>query len=423
MKSDEKKKRKSVTDKIINPKKEELAPTIVRWIQLLKALKLRQLKSNIDDEMNNYEINKNINDKLLLFLDDELKENEISEKIDELKNSKVELLFEIHKQNMNNLQKKFEQDIQKIFQDYEKDETILLNNRKDLIKDINRIYQRIEEYKKKRKKKVEEEEQEIMENIYKNYIGERYIINYNIEKFKKDDENLNTILIENQKTLNEENEHFNTIQMELEKSIKKLHSKEKEVHDLQLKIDGWKLKLENEVNIYEGQIEKLKNEKTLLLNHIKAIKLILQKLKHNDKQRLIDISVNLNNCLDKLQEDTTLANKIINFNNLCRKYETDREKHFLLLETSDEKKEPSEKENEFPYMDSFKMNDKNFLLFENFFKRQNKVVLDLMILKKQLQELKRKNKQYKSQIHHLKNKYDVQKKVQITEKDFLVNVS
>lgn len=416
------KKKSQEKEKIgIKEKTEELDPTITRWIQLLKALKLKQLKTSIDTEINTYEINKNVNDKLVIFLDEELKEDEMLQKIDELKNSKLESVVAIHKENMNILQEKFEKDILQMFKDYERDEEILLNNKKHLINDINKFYQNMEEEKQKRKEDIEKEDHNTMEEIYKNYIVERYIMNYNVDKFKEDDENFNNIIMENQNMLNEENEHYSTIQMEYEKNKKKLQSKEKEIHDLQLNIDSWKLKLENEMNIYEGQIEKLKNEKMLLLNHIRAIKLILQKIKHNDKQRLIDISTNLNNCIEKLEENTALANKLINFNNLCRKYEADREKHLISLPSVDKKEvwNSEEKQN----MDSFSMmNDKNARIFENFFKRQNKVVLDLMILKNHLQELKKKNKKYKTEINELKMKQEVHKKVQMT-KDLIINAS
>ncbi|SBT75033.1 hypothetical protein PMLGA01_050026000 [Plasmodium malariae] len=86
------------------------------------------------------------------------------------------------------------------------------------------------------------------------------------------------------------------------------------------------------------QIERLRNEKTQLLNHIRAIKLILQKLKHNDKQRLIDITVNSSKCISKLEENISLANKLINTNNLCRKYETEREQIFSSLDSMKQNK-------------------------------------------------------------------------------------
>ncbi|CRG98985.1 conserved Plasmodium protein, unknown function [Plasmodium relictum] len=411
--------------KLLNKKKNDQPATILRWIQLLRNLKLKQLKKNIDEEISNYEINKNINDKLLLFLNDDLEENKILEKIDELKNSKLSLLVDIHKENMNNLQKKFEEEIYRMFSDFEKDQKILLENRNSIIHNINLFYKQIEEEQKLRKKNLEKEELDIMDEIYKNYIAERYISNYKFEKFKEEDvKNFNDTFLENKKILNEESENFNSIKMKYEKNKKSLLSKEKEVNDLELKINSWKIKLENEIKIYEMQIERLKNEKTQLLNHIRAIKLILQKLKHNDKQRLIDISVNSSNCINKLEENISLANKLINLNNLCRKYETEREKHFSSLGSINEKKEDIIIENENEYFINMKdKNEDSAYLLENFFKRKNKAILDVIILKKELKSLKKKNKEYYKIIEELEDKLNLKKKVKIKSDEFVIRAS
>lgn len=424
VKGNKNKKTTKVADEKTKEKKDEKSPITLRWIHLIRSLKLKQLKANIDDKINNYELNKIINDKLLLFLNEDLEESEIFKKIEELKNNNAHLLLDMHKENMNNLQKDFEEQISKMFKDYQVDEKLLLEQRKALIHNINLFYKELEEENKKRKKKLETEEFETMDEIYKNYIAEKYINNYNIEKFKEEDlKNFNDLLVENKRILNQESETFHDIKVKYEKNKKYLQAKEKEAHELQLKIDNWKLKLENEVKIYEMEIERLKNEKLVLLNHIKAIKLILQKLKHNDKQRLIDVSMNSSNCINKLEENIVLANKLINFNNLCKKYETDREKHassYEVIEQSKEETDYIERE----YLDNMKGTHKdNFHLFENFFKRQNKVVLDVMLLKKELKSLKMKNKEYRKTISELENRLDTTKKVKIKKEDFIVRAS
>ncbi|KNA01024.1 hypothetical protein PVNG_05653 [Plasmodium vivax North Korean] len=118
-------------------------PTILRWIDLLRNLKLKQLKKNIDEEINNHEINKNINDKLLLFLNDELEEEAIFDQIEELKNGKLSMLVDIHKQNMTNLQRQFEEDISKLFLHFEEDREILLGNRNSIVHNINLFYTQV----------------------------------------------------------------------------------------------------------------------------------------------------------------------------------------------------------------------------------------------------------------------------------------
>ncbi|KMZ81734.1 hypothetical protein PVIIG_04233 [Plasmodium vivax India VII] len=398
-------------------------PTILRWIDLLRNLKLKQLKKNIDEEINNHEINKNINDKLLLFLNDELEEEAIFDQIEELKNGKLSMLVDIHKQNMTNLQRQFEEDISKLFLHFEEDREILLGNRNSIVHNINLFYTQIEESQKTRKAELQREEFEMMDELYKNYIAERYISNYKFEQFKeKSETRFSSLLIENRKALEEASSSFNSIREKYERSRGNLSTKEREVHDLELKIDSWKLKLENEIKIYEMQIERLRNEKTQLLNHIRAIKMILQKLKHNDKQRLIDITVSSSKCINVLEENISLANKLINTNNLCRRYETEREKIASSLDVASTEGEvgPVDPEGGESTADMQKKNEEQAQLLENFFRRKNKTILDIILLKKELHALRKKNKEYTKVIDDLENKLSLNKKVKFKQSDFVV---
>ncbi|SBS81297.1 hypothetical protein, conserved [Plasmodium ovale curtisi] len=404
-------------------KKNDKAPTTLRWIDLLRGLKLKQLKRSIDEEMNNYEINKNINDKLLLFLNDDLEGNIILEKIDELKNSKLSVLVDIHRENMNSLQKHFEEEVSKLFANFVEDQNFLLKTRSSIIYNVNLFYKQLEENKRTREGNLKKEELEIMNEIYKNYIAERYISNYKFDKFKDEDERtFNNLLVENKKILHEGSEIYHSVKGKYEKIKKSLLSKEREVHDLEVKIGNWKLKLDNEIKIYEMQIERLKGEKTQLLNHIRAIKLILQKLKHNDKQRLIDITTNSRKCINKLEENISLANRLIKTNNLCRNYETEREQLFSSRGLLDEKKEdvPIESLPEGPLECEKERMEQKAHLLENLFKRKNKAILDIIILKKELHELKKKNKGYQKIIDEMDNKLNFNRKVKINKEEFII---
>ncbi|VTZ68171.1 conserved Plasmodium protein, unknown function [Plasmodium chabaudi chabaudi] len=408
---------------LANEKQNEKSPTILRWIDLLRTLKLKQLKKNIDEEMNNYEINKNINDKMLLFLNDDLEENIILEKVEELKRSSINVLVDIHKENINNMEKQFEEEIKKLFKNFENDQEILIKNRNSIIHKINIFYNKMEENRNSRKTILENGEQDIMDEIYKNNIAEKHISNYNFKKYKEEnDKTFNELLIESKKALNDEEERYNSIKMKYEKNQNNLLSKEKEAHDLEVKIDNWKLKLENEVKIYEIQIERLRKEKTQLLNHIRTIKLILQKLKQNDKQRLIDITSNSSKCIKKLEENITLANKLINTNNLCRKYETEREKLFSCLNLGEPKKEDIIIEEEKDKLFSNNnLKEEKICLFENFFKRKNKVILDIIILKKELKSLRKKNEEYKKNIDEMEDKLNLSTIVKYKKEDFIIH--
>ncbi|SBT75032.1 conserved Plasmodium protein, unknown function [Plasmodium malariae] len=292
------KKKKNASEKknVSNDKKNEKPRTILIWIDLLKNLKLKQLRKNIDEEISNYEINKNINDKLLLFLNNDLEENAILEKIDELKNSKLSILVDIHKENMNNLQKQFEQDIYKMFNDFEEDQKILIRNRNSIIHNINLFYRKLEENQKERKTNLEKEELHMMDEIRKNYIAERYIANYKFEKFREEDnKTFRDLLAENKKVLNEERENYNSVKTKYERNKESLLSKEKEV--LGSKGDKnkkrrIKMKTMKKKNNNKNKTKKKRETETETETSIKRKKLSTKTVEKKNRKTIKELSIN-----------------------------------------------------------------------------------------------------------------------------------
>merc|ERR1712232_838378 len=128
------------------------------------------------------------------------------------------------------------------------------------------------------------------------------------------------------------------------------------------------------------------------------------KFRTEEKKRLVDLTLNARNCIKSLNDQLCLAEKIIKTAELCRKFETEREKvlPFYLsrdlltefeegdLDFGDEElKEEIRKEltdvgiDEWTYLD-------------NFFKRFNKVKLDHCAIEQEGKRLNKENSQLRS---------------------------
>lgn len=57
-------------------------------------------------------------------------------------------LVEMHTQNMNKLQEHFEEEIKKMFDTFEEDRKLLIQNRDNIVHNINLFYSRVREIRK-----------------------------------------------------------------------------------------------------------------------------------------------------------------------------------------------------------------------------------------------------------------------------------
>merc|ERR1712190_493492 len=147
-----------------------------------------------------------------------------------------------------------------------------------------------------------------------------------------------------------------------------------------------------------------RTEKDHIAKHFQELKTRMNLFRTAEEKRLADLTLNARNCIKSLNDQLGLAEKIIKTAELCRKFETEREKvlPFYLsrdlltefeegdLDFGDEElKEEIRKEltdvgiDEWTYLD-------------NFFKRFNKVKLDHLAIEQEGKRLNKENVQLRS---------------------------
>eukprot|EP00925_Amoebophrya_sp_RCC4383_P006962 GSA25T00005839001.1 len=241
---------------------------------------------------------------------------------------------------------------------------------------------------------------------------------------------------------------------------KHVEKKLRQVERMQANIGHWKQKILQNKQECEERNAHLRTEKEHLLKHFQELKVKMTKFRDEQHKRLTELSVNASNCLGKLKEDLGIGESILKLAEACRRYETEKEKVLpfyqntalkdadvdtlpnevlqqyiadfqsrLAEEKSDQiqklekqKKElfdnigsgelvpgnvqiqasPEEEENQYVMM---KEEMKEILLdnrrdewsyLDNFFKRFNKVHLDVLAIKKEKHRLKSENTQLRS---------------------------
>merc|ERR1719265_1405039 len=107
---------------------------------------------------------------------------------------------------------------------------------------------------------------------------------------------------------------------------KKVERKLRQVERLQASIQHWKLKIAQNKQECEERNSQLRTEKDHIAKHFQELKAKMNHSRTEEKKRLADLTQNARNCIKSLNDQLSLAEKIIKTSELCRKFETEREK-------------------------------------------------------------------------------------------------
>merc|ERR1719171_2883495 len=130
----------------------------------------------------------------------------------------------------------------------------------------------------------------------------------------------------------------------------------------------------------------------------------MNRFRNEERKRLTDLAQNAHNCIHTLTDQLTLAERILKTAELCRKFETEREKVLPFYLSRDYLQDFESGELEFNDEDlkeeiRKELNDTGvdeWTYLDLFFKRFNKVKLDHLAIEKEKQRLQRENVQLRS---------------------------
>merc|ERR1712193_423898 len=163
---------------------------------------------------------------------------------------------------------------------------------------------------------------------------------------------------------------------------KQVERKLRQVERMQSQITHWKLKIQQN----RQECEEL-NAK-------------MNRFRNEEKKRLTDLTQNARGCIKNLKDQLSLAEKILKTAELCRKFETEREKVLPFYLSRDVEVEELQFDD-----DDLKEEIKESLAdtgidewtyLDTFFKRFNKVKLDHLAIEKERQRLEKENVQLRS---------------------------
>lgn len=236
-----------------------------------------------------------------------------------------------------------------------------------------------------RNKNIEEDHQ-MVSNLEDKIDNMKTDCNKALEKYKKDTE-------ENTNAYKEMLKRDANLSKQVERKLR-------QVERMQSQITHWKTKIQQNQQECKDRNQQLRTEKDHIARHFQELKAKMNRFRAEQHKRLTDLTQNARNCIQSLGDQLAVAEKIMKTAELCRKFETEREKvlPFYLsrevdvdeLQFDDEDLKQEIKESvgdtgidEWTYLDTF-------------FKRFNKVKLDQLAIEKERQRLQDENVQLRS---------------------------
>merc|ERR1719181_1970358 len=188
------------------------------------------------------------------------------------------------------------------------------------------------------------------------------------------------------------------------KLSKQVERRLRQVERMQASIQHWKLKISQNKQECEDRNQQLRTEKDHIQKHFQELKAKMTHFRTEEKKRLADLTQNARNCIKSLNDQLGLAEKIIKTSELCRKFETEREKVLPFYLSRDLLNEFEEGELDFGDEDLKEEIRKEltdvgideWTYLDQFFKRYNKVKLDHLAIEQEGKRLSKENLQLRS---------------------------
>jgi hypothetical protein len=376
------------------------------WLKIMRSAKTKQLKKQVEIVSQNHERDVDRKDAILQMLDRDLDEAEEQHQVavrSHLLN--VDRLLEIQNSRLLALEDDFKRDVETLTEEFRQEREQVEERHALEKRELQLISDQVEREEKNREQADLTDHQSQLEVIRNRSIEEDHQMKSNLEEKIEERRTQCKEKLSTYQNLTEANtaEYKQYLQTDAKLS-KQVERRLRQVESMQSKIQQWKLKISQNKQECEERNTQLRVEKDHIAKHFQELKAKMHASRSEEKKRLADLTQNARNCVNGLSDQLSLAEKILKTSELCRKFETEREKVLpfyisrdLLGEMEDgdidfedeDLKEEIKKEltddgiDEWTYLDTF-------------FKRFNKVKLDHLAIEQEGSRLQKENLQLRS---------------------------
>lgn len=374
------------------------------WLKIMRNTKTKLLQKQVEIVSQNHERDVDRKDAILQMLDRDLDEAEDQHQVavrSHLLN--VDRLLEIQQSRLMALDDEFKRDVEELQREFHIEREQIQERHTLEKRELVLIVEQVERDEKNREQADITDHQAQFEMIKNTNIEEYHqmksILGAKIEDTKgRCRERLQTYQ-------NQTDNNFQNYKDLLEKDAdlsKKVERRIRQVERRTASIQHWKQKIAQNKQECEERNAQLKMEKKNMEKHYQELKEKMNAFRSDQRKRLADLTQNARNCMQSLKEQLVLAEKILKTAELCRKFETEREKvlpFYLsrdLLADFQERDLFREDVREEIRRELTDTGVDEWTYLDMFFKRYNKVKLDHLAIEQERTRLTRENAQLRA---------------------------
>lgn len=377
------------------------------WLKIMRSAKTKQLKKQVEIISQNHERDVDRRDAILQMLDRDLDEAEEQHQVavrSHLLN--VDRLLEIQQSRLLALEDDFNRDVHTLQKEFELERGQIQEKHALEKRELTLIIEQVEKDEKNREQGDITDYQSQFEMIRNRNIEDDHTMKSGLEEKIEDTRAKckEKLQLYQKSTETSTNDYKQLLQLDAQMS-KQVERKLRQVTRMHDNIQHWKLKISQNKQDCENRNAQLKEEKDHIANHFQELKAKMNHSRAEDKKRLADLTQNARNCQQSLKDKLALGERILKTAQLCRKFETEREKvlpFYISREVLTEFEEGNfdygdedlREEIKKEITDGVSLEEWTYL--DNFFKRFNKVKLDHLAIEQEGKRLHKENLQLRS---------------------------
>ncbi|CEM25867.1 unnamed protein product [Vitrella brassicaformis CCMP3155] len=372
------------------------------WLRVMRAAKTKDLKLETEVLSQIFDRDLERKDALLQMYDRDLNESEEQQlTIVRSHLMNIDKLFEIQQSRLEGLEEEFLRMVKEIESEFLTEREHIMEAHNLFKSELQIVVQRIDNEEKGREQMETTEHNTQYELIRNRNIEEDHQMKSRLEEIiDQIKERCNTALQNYRDNTDSHAQEYKRLLQQDAHLSRKVDQKLRAVERMQSSIAHWKMKIAQNKQECEVRNAQLRTEKEQIQRHFQELKAKMAKMREEERGRLADLTTNAKECLQKLQEQIKMGERILRTAELCNKYETEREKvlsFYLSRDVDVDELQWDQEDFREEVRDALSdVGVDEWSYLDTFLKRYNKVMLDKLAIDKETSRLEQENHQLKS---------------------------
>merc|ERR1719506_1679532 len=371
-----------------------------QWRKLMRLVKVEDLRKEIEVVSQNHEREVDRKDAIIQVLDRDLEDSE--EQYQTALRAHlvmVDRFIDLHNAKLAGTELEFEKDLQELMDEFGAERAEMMGSharhKKEMLDIMATMEAEFNEQEGDARQEFESNREEIKNKNSEEYNVLRFTLEGLIEELERhfDSAHANYMATTEQRT-----QDFKNLTIKDQTSARTIEQQMRRLQRLQDSLAHWKTKLATNAKKCEERNRAMKAEKDAIFGDFQELKGRMNKFREREAMRLQELTINSQGAISSLKGRLDKAERIIKLAELTRKFETEREKVLPFYESSveEEAKAASDAaemrralQTSAAGKDGQPIEEWNYL--DQFFKRYNKVLLDVMGIERERDRLRHEN--------------------------------